>query len=70
MSIQGFPDNAVLRKLLANAIDARDIGLIPGFGRSLGVGNGNAPQYSYLENSMDIGGLWVIVQGSQRVGHD
>ena len=60
----------MIKKLPANAGNARDTGVIPGFGRSLGVGNGNAPQYSYLENSMDIGGLWVIVQGSQRVGHD
>ena len=36
-----------------NAGDARDLGLTPGLGRSLGVGNGNPLQYSYLENSMD-----------------
>ena len=36
----------------ANAGDPRDIGLIPGLGRSLGVGNGNPLQYSHLENSM------------------
>ena len=29
------------------------MGLIPGLGRSPGEGNGNPPQYSCLENSMD-----------------
>ena len=29
------------------------MGSIPGLGRSLGEGNGNPPQYSCLENSMD-----------------
>ena len=28
-------------------------GLIPGLGRSPGGGNGNPPQYSWLENSKD-----------------
>ena len=35
--------------------DARDAGLIPGFGRSPGVGDGSPLQYSCLENSMDTG---------------
>ena len=34
----------------ANAGDARDAGLIPGSGRSLGLGNGNLLQFSCLEN--------------------
>ena len=33
-----------------NTGDARDIGLIPGLGRSSGEGNGNSLQYSCLEN--------------------
>ena len=37
----------------ANAGDERDVGLIPGFRRSPGGGNGNPLQYSCLENSMD-----------------
>ena len=36
----------------ATAGDTRDTGLIPGSGRSPGVGNGNPLQYSYLDNSM------------------
>ena len=37
----------------ANAGDVRDMGLIPGSGRSPGGGQGNPPQYSCLENPMD-----------------
>ena len=33
--------------------NARDVGSIPGLGRSPGVGNGNLLQYSYLGNPMD-----------------
>ena len=32
-----------------------DLDSIPGLGRSPGEGNGNQFQYSFLENSMDIG---------------
>ena len=37
----------------ANAGDVREVGSIPGSGRSLGGGHGNLPQYSCLENPMD-----------------
>ena len=37
----------------ANAGDVRDMGLIPGLGRSPGEGKGYPLQYSGLENSMD-----------------
>ena len=40
-----------------SAGDLRDLGLIPGSGRSPGEGNGNPLQYSSLENPMDRG-LW------------
>ena len=36
-----------------SACNAGDVGSIPGLGRSLGEGNGNPLQYSYLENLMD-----------------
>ena len=39
----------------ANVGDARDVGSVPGSGRSPGEGNGNPLQYSYQENSMDRG---------------
>ena len=38
-----------------SACNARDLGSIPGLGRSPGGGNGNLLQYSCLENSMDRG---------------
>ena len=43
----------MVKNLPANAGHTRDMGLIPGLGRSLGVGNGNPLQYSCLENPMD-----------------
>ena len=53
----------------ANARDIRDVGLIPGSGRSPGGENGNPFQYSCLENlwTEEPGELWSI--GSQRVGN-
>jgi len=47
----------VVNNQSANAGDIRDVGLIPGSGRSSGGGHGNTLQYSCLENSMD-GGAW------------
>ena len=38
-----------------NAGDTRDMGSIPGLGRSPGVGNGRPLQYSCMENFMDRG---------------
>ena len=35
--------------------------MIPGLGRSPGIGNGNPLQYSCLENSMDRGAWWATV---------
>ena len=43
----------VVKNPPANTGDTRDMNLIPGSGRPLGVGNGNPLQYSFLENSMD-----------------
>ena len=43
----------VVKNLPANAGDIRDMGSIPGLGRSPGEGNGNPLQYSCLENPMD-----------------
>ena len=42
----------IVKKPPANAGDKKDVGLIPGLGRSPGEGNGNPLQYSYLENPM------------------
>ena len=53
----------VVKNLPANAGDARDLGLIPGLGKTLGGGNGNPLQYSCLENPMDRGAWWAAVHG-------
>ena len=45
------------------AYNAGDTGLIPGLGRSPGKGNGNALQYSCLENSLDRGAWRATVHG-------
>ena len=50
----------------AKAGDARDIGLIPGLGRSPEGGNGNLLQYSYLENFMDRRAWLFTVRGATR----
>jgi len=43
----------VVKNPPANAEDIRDVGSIPGLGKSPGEGNGYPLQYSCLENSMD-----------------
>ena len=45
----------VARDWPAKVGDTRDEGLIPGLGRSPGVGNSNPLQYSCLGKSMDRG---------------
>ena len=45
----------------ANAGDVRDMGSVPGSGRSSGGGHGNPLQYSYLENPLDRGAGWATL---------
>ena len=45
----------VLKNPPANAGDIKDVGLVPGSGRSPGEGNGYTLWYSCQENSMDKG---------------
>ena len=65
-----FLGGAAVKNLPANAEDTRNVGLIPGLGRSRGVGNGNPLQYSCLENSMDRGAWWPTVHGVAKNRHD
>ena len=51
----GFPGSSVDKESASNAGDAGDKGLIPGPGRSPGVGHSNPLQYSCLENPVDRG---------------
>ena len=43
-----------------------DEGLLSGLERSLGEGNDNPFQYTYLENSMDKEPWWAIVHGVSK----
>ena len=52
----------MVKNLPANAGDLRDLGSIPGSGRSPGGGHGSSLQYSCLETSMDRGAWWAIIQ--------
>ena len=51
-----LPGGSVAKNPPANA---EDLGLIPGSGRSPGVGNDYLLQYSCLENSMQRGAWWA-----------
>ena len=53
----------MVKNLPANAGNVRDLGSIPGLGRSSGGGHGNPLQYSCLENPMDKGAWQVMVHG-------
>ena len=54
--VRAFPGDLVVKESACQCRRCRrhrDTGSIPGLGRSPGEGNGNALQYSCLENSMD-----------------
>ena len=52
-----------VNNLPENAGDIRDMGSIPGLGRSPGVGHGNPLQYSCLKNLMYRGAWRATVYG-------
>ena len=60
----------VVKNPPGNAGDLKDMGSIPGLGRSPGEGNGNPLQDSCLENSMDRGAWKATVHGVPKIGHD
>ena len=49
--------------LVVNAGDVRDVGSIPGLGKSPGGGHGNPLEYSCLENPMDRRTWWTTIHG-------
>ena len=57
----GFPDGSAVKNLPATAGSAKDLGSIPGSGRSPGGVNGNPLQYSCLKNPMDRRARQAIV---------
>ena len=58
--MEGFPGGSVVKNSPANAGDSS---LIPGSGRSSGVGNGNPLEYARLRNPMNKGDWQATVQG-------
>ena len=53
----------VVKNPPANAVEGRDMGLIPGSERSPGEGNGNPLQCSCLENPTHRGAWRAMVHG-------
>ena len=66
----GFPNGSVGKESTCYAGNTGDMDSIPGSGRSSEEDNYNPLQYSCLENPMEKGTWWIIVQGLQRVGHN
>ena len=60
----------MVKKPPAKEGDVRDMSSVPELGRSPGEGNGNAFQYSCLENPIDRGAWQATVQGVARIRHD
>ena len=56
----------VVKNLPTNEGDVRDMGLIPGLGKSPGEGNGDPLQYSCLENSKDRGAWQATVRRAAK----
>ena len=68
---KGAPKVAiVIKNPPAKEVDIRDLGSIPGLGRSPGEGNGSSVQYSCLENSIEEEPGRLQFMGFQSVGHD
>ena len=63
LKFPAFPGGSVVKNLPASAGEARDVGSIPGLGRSPAVGNSNPLQYSCLENSIDRAAWRATVHG-------
>ena len=59
----GFLGGTIIKNPPSSVGDARHMSLIPGSGRSPGVGNGNVLQYSCLENPRDREAWWAAVLG-------
>ena len=69
-SIRIYNWSLIWGELWKSACNGGHPGLIPGLGRSPGEGNGNALQYSCLENPMDRGAWRATVYGVTGVGHN
>ena len=61
-----FAGGVVVDYPAANVRDTKDVGLIPGLGRSPRVGNGNPLQYFCQENSMDREAWQATVHAAEK----
>ena len=59
-----------MKESFCNVEGTREMGLIPGSGRSPGGGNSNSHQCSCLGNPMDREAWWATVHGVARVKYD
>ena len=66
----GFPGGAVVKNLPANAGDVRDMGLIPGLGKSPGGGNGTPSPVFLPAESHGHRGLASYTPSGCRVRYD
>ena len=62
----GFPGDTVVKNLPARSGDTKDMGAVPGLGRSPGGGNGNPLQYSCLGNPGDKGAWRATVHRATK----
>ena len=62
----GFLNGSVGKESSCNVGDIGDKGLIPGSGRSPGIGNGNPLQYSCLGNPMERGAWRTTIHGAAK----
>ena len=60
--LRDFPGSTSGKEPTCQCRRLKDVGLIPGPGRSSGGGHGNPLQYSCLENPMDRGAWWTTVR--------
>ena len=58
----------MVKNLLANADDVRDMSSVPESGRSPGRENDNPLQYSCLESPIHRGAWWTTVHGVAKSG--
>ena len=63
---RGFPGGSAVKNPPADPGDARDVGSIPGLGRSPGEGNSYPVQDSGLGNPMNRGAWQVTVHGVKK----
>ena len=62
----GFPAVSMVENVPANAGNTGDMGSIPGWGRSPGIGNCSLLQYFCLGNPMDSGAWEATVHGVEK----